>query len=74
MSDTHINAYFGDVDEKLKALLAAQADYEAAKQRLEIKKKEVGYEEPKAEETPAPKADEPTEADVEPKKSLFSKK
>jgi len=43
MSDTHINAYFGDVDEKQKLVDLANGELEAAKARLEVKKKEVGY-------------------------------
>jgi hypothetical protein len=68
MADTHINAYFADVDEAEKKVIAAHAEWEAAKTRLEAKKNEVGYEEPSApvsneskpeeevkEETPKPK-------------------
>lgn len=43
MSDTHINAYFGDVEEKRKLVDLAEAELEAAEARLAIKKKEVGY-------------------------------
>lgn len=46
MADTHINAYFGAVDEAYKEVLAAHGKYDAAKTALETKKKEVGYEEP----------------------------
>lgn len=46
MSNTHINAFFADVDEKEKLVLAAHAEWEAAKARLEVKKKEVGHEDP----------------------------
>lgn len=55
MSDTHINAFFADVDEAEKNVLAAHAEWEAAKARLEVKKQEVGYEEPQKDETPKPK-------------------
>lgn len=40
---THINAFFGDVEEKQKAFDAAAAELQAAKDRLELKKKEDGY-------------------------------
>lgn len=43
MADTHINAFFAAVEEAHKAVLAAHAEWEAAKTRLEAKKKEVGY-------------------------------
>lgn len=43
---THINAYFVDVDEKLEAVRVAQAEYEAARSRLEAKKLEEGWSEP----------------------------
>lgn len=43
MADTHINAFFGAVDEAEKEVLAAHAKWEAAKAALESKKKEVGY-------------------------------
>lgn len=56
MSDTHINAYFGDVDEKQKLVDVANAELEASKARLEVKKKEVGYVEPETPEaTDVPK-------------------
>jgi len=48
MADTHINAYFAEVDEAEKKVIAAHGEWEAAKTRLEAKKKEVGYEEPSA--------------------------
>ena len=51
MSDTHINAFFGDVDEKQKAFEQAAAELHQARERLEVKKKEVGYEEPEVDKT-----------------------
>lgn len=63
MADTHINAYFADVDEAYAKVEAAHGEWEAAKARLETKKKEVGYVEPaKAEETApaAPEEQDPT--------------
>lgn len=56
MADTHINAYFADVAEHEQKVLEAHAEWEAAKARLETKKKEVGYV-----EDPTPKAEKPTE-------------
>lgn len=46
MSDTHINAYFADVDDAQKAFERSAAELQAAQDRLEVKKKEVGYVEP----------------------------
>lgn len=43
MAETHINAFFGDVEAKQQAVVVAQGELEAAKVRLEAKKKEVGY-------------------------------
>jgi predicted DNA-binding WGR domain protein len=43
MADTHINAFFAEADEAEKKVLAAHAEWEEAKSRLEAKKKEVGY-------------------------------
>lgn len=51
MSDTHINAFFMDVDEKQKAFDTAQAELEAAKQRLADKKEQDGFVEPEEEKT-----------------------
>ncbi len=45
MSETHINAYFADVEEKKKAFNQAQAELMAAKDRLEAKKLDVGWKE-----------------------------
>lgn len=72
MPDTHINAFFADVDEKLHAVLVAQGELEAAKDRLEAKKKEVGYVEP---ETPSEtsKTEEKPVEQTEEKQSVFKK-
>lgn len=51
MAETHINAYFADVDEKQKAFEYAAAELQAARDRLETKKKEVGYVEPEVDKT-----------------------
>lgn len=76
MSDTHINAFFGAVDEALAKVQVAQGELQAAQDRLAVKKKEVGYvesEEVKSEETAPAKVAE-TKAVDEDKSSLFSKK
>lgn len=52
MSDTHINAFFMDVDDKKKAVELAKAELQAAEQRLEDKKHEIGFEEPEEEHKP----------------------
>ena len=52
MADTHINAFFADVEEKKQAVVLAQGELDAAKARLAAKKKEVGYVEPKPVESP----------------------
>jgi len=46
MPNTHINAFFVDVEEAHERVVAAHAEWEAAKSRLEAKKKEVDYVEP----------------------------
>lgn len=70
MSDTHINAFFADVDAKLQDVLSAQAEYEAAKDRLEAKKLETGWEDPEEVVQKAAKPEEPSEnEEKEPKKS-----
>lgn len=43
MADTHINAFFADVDDKQKLFERAGSELQAAKDRLEAKKAEVGY-------------------------------
>lgn len=69
MSDTNINAYYMDVDEALKKVRAAQAEYEAAMARLETKKHEEGL----TEEAVAPAEDE-EEADPKEPKKTFSRR
>ncbi len=51
MADTHINAFFAEVEDKQQALAVAQSELKQAKDRLEAKKREVGYEEPVAPES-----------------------
>lgn len=69
MADTHINAYFAEVDEKKQAVVQAKGELEAAEARLEAKKKEVGWVEEKPAEEPSQKApDERAEADPKKKK------
>lgn len=46
MADTHINAFFADVEAAKVAVRVAQGELEGAEARLEAKKLEVGYEEP----------------------------
>lgn len=63
---THLNAYFGAVDEAEAEVKSVQGKLEAAKAALEAKKQEVGFEEPKQEEevsekkAPEPVKDKPT--------------
>lgn len=56
MSDTHINVYFAEVAKAEQELEAAKGNLSTAKLALAEKKKEVNFEEPKAE-----KIDEPVE-------------
>lgn len=53
MPDTHINAYFADAEEKLLAVQRAQGEYQAALQRLNVKKQQVGWVDPQPETKPA---------------------
>lgn len=46
MSETHINTYFQDVEDKKVALAKAKGDLDAAEAALEAKKDEVGFEDP----------------------------
>lgn len=73
MMSTHINAYFADVAEAEKKVLEAHAEWEAAKARLEDKKKEVGYveaenEAPEAEPSESVPEEEPEPEDRKSKK------
>ena len=52
---THINAYYADVDEAEKQVLAAHAAWEAAKARLADKKQQEEIEEKQIVQTPEPK-------------------
>ncbi len=64
MADTHINAFFADVDVATKELEQAQAKLAEANTRLETKKKEVGYVEEEASakyEKPLPNLDKSEE-------------
>lgn len=74
MSDTHINAYFGAVDEALKKVLAAQGELQAAQDALEAKKKEVGYVEPEEVKEPETQATDTEEKSVDRKSNPFAKK
>jgi len=73
MPDTHINAYFAEVEEKHQKVLDAHADWETAKLRLEAKKKEVGYKESEDTEEEESAEEEP-EAPKESKPGFFNKK
>lgn len=66
MSDTHVNAFHGAVDEALKEVHAAQAKYEAAKAALETKKAEL-------EATPAVQA-EPAQSEPKEEKKVFGRR
>lgn len=46
MPETHINAFFAEVDEKQKSFERAAAELQNARDRLETKKKQVGYVDP----------------------------
>jgi hypothetical protein len=67
---TSINAYFADVDEKQKAVAVAEAELQAAKDRLEAKKEEDGYVEPEVPKEPesAPAAKEEVAASFQRKR------
>lgn len=67
MADTHINAFFGAVDEAEAKVVAAQSELDAAEARLETKKQEVGYVE--AEPEVAPEAEKPAKAKVDVKQN-----
>lgn len=43
MAETHINAFFAAVDEAEQKVRIAVGEWDTAKARLEVKKKEVGY-------------------------------
>lgn len=60
---THLNAYFGAVDEAEAEVKSAQGKLDAAKVALEAKKQEVGFEE----ETP-PKAEPEVSEETAPEK------
>mgnify|MGYP001616491386 CR=1 FL=1 len=61
MTDTHINAYFVDVDEAQQRANQANAELGVAKDRLEAKKKEAGFV-----EVSTPKADDSKHHEVKP--------
>jgi len=46
MSETHINAYFADVEDAKLAVEQAKANLKAAEARLAEKKSAIGFEEP----------------------------
>ena len=70
MSDTHINAYEMDVQEKLQAVQDAQGELAAAQTRLENKRKELGLS-----EEPAPKEEKKQdESQGDKKPGLLKKK
>lgn len=58
MAETHINAFFGAVDEALAKVQAAQGELRMAQERLETKKKEVGYVAPETPKVETPKPEE----------------
>lgn len=64
MNDTHINAYFGAVEEAAQKVKQANAEYQAAFDRLEAKKRELGMgdgaQQPASE--PSPKHEQPAPA------------
>lgn len=55
MAETHLNAYEMDVREAEAKVADANAEYRAAKQRLEDKKRQLGVTD---ESAPAPEKDE----------------
>lgn len=68
MADTHINAFFADVEAAKAAVRDAQGELEGAEARLEAKKLEVGYEEPadvQVEATEEVAVEEPSEDPVD---------
>ena len=76
MSDTHINAYFVDVDTAKAKVAEAQSELDAAEARLAAKKLEVGFEEPEvSQEVDEKPADQPAkETSDKPKAVAKSKK
>lgn len=69
MPDTHINAYFGAVDEAKKDVIAAKAKLAEAESALEVKKKQVGWvEEKPAEEEKVVPAEQPVQQSKDSKK------
>lgn len=70
MSDTHINAFYADVDEAKAEVEIARGKLEAAEIRLDAKKKELGI----TEDIAAKTADTPEDKPAEEKKTLFKKK
>lgn len=64
MAETHINAFFGAVAEAEAKVAVVQGELDAAKAALEVKKREVGYEEPKEPEAAKEAAGEPEASEV----------
>ncbi len=69
MADTHINAYEMDVQEKLEAVQAAQAEHQLAVQRLADKRRELGLDSDKQ-----PQEQVTIEEPKDEKKGLLGKK
>lgn len=70
MAETHINAFFGAVDEAKLKVVQAKGELQAAEDALAVKKKEVGWEEEKPQAAEPASKTEP----VEDTKSKDSKK
>lgn len=57
MADTHINAYFADVEDKRRAAEIANGELQAAEAALAAKKREVGFVEQEPEQAPEPEVE-----------------
>lgn len=58
MNETHINAFYADVETAKQKVQAAQAELQGAEQRLADKKKQTGHVEPSS--APAVTEQDPT--------------
>jgi hypothetical protein len=69
MSDTHINAYFEDVEQKKEAVKLAKAELQEAEDRLAVKKQEVDFEEPSEKKESKPQSTDKSDKDDKTEKS-----
>ena len=71
MPETHINAYYADVEDKKQAVFRAQGELQAAQDRLREKERQEGID--TASESAPSEPVKPAQ-DSQPKQSVFSKK